>query len=174
MIVNKLWREELDKDELWIVTTIQSFIDLYCFETEKFKVVEDITPENCADFWKIILNQFKHYNITLDNLSDLGDALQFYFTSAYELEYAEYPVYPKNDRRNLAMYIDRYLQVSNTIIVLPEDVPKLIEYLDTPSGNEREAGEVMDKYLNQFTRARREEEGKRAVAIKKTALFGRF
>src|ERR1700677_3818508 len=133
MTVNKSWREGLDKDYLWIPIYIQSLIDLYFFKTDQFKVVEDITPDNCADYWKVVLKQYQYYNVTLGNLEDLGDALQFYFRFAHKLEFAEYPVYPKNDRRNLAMYIDSYLQGTNEVVVLPEDIPKLIDYLYTPS-----------------------------------------
>lgn len=115
---------------------IQHFIDLYCFDSQQFKVVGDITLNNCGDFWKVILKQYQCYNINPDYLDSLSNALATYLGDAYQ-----------DDRHNLTRYIDR----DKKGIIFPEEVPKLMEFLDVPSGSAVEAGIFLDQYFSQFS-----------------------
>jgi hypothetical protein len=45
-MTDKLWHEKINKEDAYIKKTIQEYIDLYFFDSAKFKVVEDITLEN--------------------------------------------------------------------------------------------------------------------------------
>lgn len=75
--------------------------------------------------------------------------------------------YPKSEKLDLVLDIDFYLESSEP--VFPEDVPKLIEYLD--SNNKEEAGRILNEYLNQFDfNDRRVEEKRRWEAINRERL----
>lgn len=83
---DKLWREKLYKDKLYTPKSIQLLIDFYCFDSNQFKIVEDITPENLGEFWKIMLKEYKRYNIHLWDLENLCEGLWDYFNYAYPEE----------------------------------------------------------------------------------------
>ncbi|WP_341755666.1 hypothetical protein [Candidatus Tisiphia endosymbiont of Ptychoptera albimana] len=169
-MVNKLWYEDIDKDVLLISRNyLQSYIDIYCFDSEQFRVVEDIVTENVGEFLEIILKNYQQYHFHLWNLSDIGQALELYFHRAYIDEFNTcYPDYPENDRRSLGLYVIYYIQIGPGYTILPEDVPYLIAYLHTDADEIVGSDKKIDAYLDQFDHIKRCNEGdKRWNAITK-------
>lgn len=167
-MANKFWYKKLEENDLYIPKYIQSFIDLYCFNSKQFEVIDDITPENLNEFWKIILRHYQYYCFHLDDLSDLGDALWLYFYYAYPANFVDagYPVYHKEDKRNLGIYMMSYVQLQADTPILPEDVPVLINYLNTHDGQISKTDQEFQGYLKQFDyEGRRAEIQKRWEAI---------
>lgn len=158
IMVNKLWYEDVDKDVLLISRNhIQSFIDIYCFDSEQFRIVEDIVPENIAEFLEIILKHYQQYHFHLWDLSDIGQALELYLHRAYMDDFPNtcYPVYPEGDKRNLGLYIIEYIQVGLGYTIFPEDVPYLIAYLHKDANEIMGANKKIEAYLNQFDHIKR-------------------
>lgn len=174
-MVNKLWYqvnpEEEDDEELIVARNyIQSFIDLYFFDSKQFKVVEDITTENLGEFLEVVLNYYERYQFHLINLSDLAEAIHLYFHRAYMEDFPDtcFPYY--NDKRQLALDIIDYVELPRYVI-LPEDIKHLIAYLHT-SSDVVIADKQLIVYLEQFNYPKRfdEEEPRRWEAICKERI----
>lgn len=94
--MNKLWYEPRFAGEDVTAENIsrqylQEIIDLYCFDV--FKVLEDITPDNLAQFLEIILKQYEYYN--LSDLMSIDDVFELYFYRRYKDDFPNnfFPVY---------------------------------------------------------------------------------
>lgn len=152
-MVNKFWYEGTEEELLIARKSIQNFINLYCFDEDEFKVVEDITPENVGKFLEIMLKHYEQYHFRASNLSyALGENLHLYFHRAYMDEFPDnyYPTYSDSDKRTLAMNVIEYIEIGRGYTVLAEDVPYLIEYLNTPDAQIEQAHAKIEAYFNQF------------------------
>ena len=103
---------------------------------------------------------------------DLGDAFTIYFWNAFKDEFPEdYPNYPRDDRRALALYICGYLQWFTIAFIFPEDVPFILECLNAPTEKIIDMYDKLNKYFDQFDmRARSKELSKRGELIYKQRL----
>lgn len=158
-MVNKKWYEELEEDELWTREYLQELIGKYCFNY--YNVVEDITPENVVLFLGSIFKQYEGYRLCDESLIDIGDALCLYFHKAFKDEFPDtsYPSYHKKDKRNIAMNIISYMY-EGEYVILPKDVPELLNYLNTSENNVMEAYDKFAYYLSNFDNTARNYENK--------------
>ncbi len=152
-MTKKMWYEpEFEGEDVTIENRLreylQELIDLYCFDI--FKVPEDITPDNLAQFLEIILRQYQYYN--LSNLISIGEIFEFYFHRTYKDEFCDnfLPTYPNTDRRSIAMCILKECMIDNYWPILPEEVPFLIECLNVPEDEIIYIEEKLEKYFDQF------------------------
>ena len=51
----------------------------------------------------------------------------------------EWPNYPKSDPRSIAIELLSHLDILNVQLITREDIPAMIEFLNTKNGNELEA-----------------------------------
>ena len=151
-MANKLWYKDEDpKYVTWVRRYLQELIDLYCSDSEQFKLPEDITLDNLKEFIEIILKHYQLYHIGVARMMDLGDAFTIYLWNAFEDEFPEdYPNYPRDDRRALALYICIYLQSFTSYFIFPEDVPFILECLNAPSEKIIDMYDKLNKYFDQF------------------------
>ena len=133
---------------------IQKFIDLYC--VEHFSVPEDITTDNLKEFLEIILRCYELYLFKMHELLDLGESIYTYIHRAYMEDFPDthFPDYPDDDRRGLSLSVLHELDSSQ--IILPEDVPFLIAYMNVEEEKIAEKTyDTIDKYFDQFDRSKR-------------------
>ena len=157
-MVNKLWyKEPHARSPMYDITSsreyIQKYIDLYC--PEKYKVPEDITTDNLKEFLEIILKYYQLYLFDLNELINLGESINIYFHNAYFDDFPDtfYPNYPDTDRRSLALSI--LFEMNSTQVIMPEDVPTLIEYLNVPDDQIADMHDYIDNYFEQFDLCKR-------------------
>ncbi len=79
------------------------------------------------------------------------ESIYSYFHQAYD----EFPHYPKNDRKELALNVLCTLERSPGSSILPEDVPFLIEYLNVPDDKIIRMDSALDDYFDQFDLTKR-------------------
>lgn len=159
-MANRLWYKDKDPGYVtWVRRCLQKYIDLYCSDSEQFKVPEDITLDNLKEFIQIILKHYQYYHIGSARMMDLGDAFAIYLWNAFEDEFPEdYPNYPRDDRRALALYICLYLECFTSYSILPEDVPFILECLNAPDEKIIDTYDKLDKYFEQFDNSARLDE----------------
>ena len=170
-MANKLWYEKIEVDGIWYPQDkskerqfIQRLIDLYC--SELFQVPEDINPDNFQYFLKAVLTQYQNYNIDIGHLLDLGDIMSDYFDDCF----GELPTYAKDDRRELVLTIfENCLECVGQCLMMPEDVPFIIEFLNVPEDQVVYMYDRLKQYFDQFDVMKRsnEETPRRLSAIKK-------
>jgi hypothetical protein len=174
-MANKLWcKGEYEYDEYvrWVRRCLQKYIDLYCSDSEQFKVPEDITLDNLKEFIEIILKHYQFYHIKSGRMMDLGDAFDIFLGHAFKDEFPDdYPNYPRHDRRALTLYICDYIQMFTSDFIVPEDVPFILECLNAPNEEIIDMYDKLDKYFEQFdSSAKGDELFKRQELIDKQRL----
>jgi hypothetical protein len=151
-MIDKFWYQNVyalqDNETTGSRKCIQKFIDLYF--NDIFNVPEDITMDNIKDFLERLLKYYEHYYFEFIQLINIGESIVTYFSHALIDENLErgFPEYSKSDRRNLVLDILWELYSSQTI--LPEDVPFLIQYLNTTDDKVLEARALFENYFDQF------------------------
>lgn len=149
------------KDEYvrWVRAYLQELIDLYCSDLEQFKVPEDITLDNLKEFIEIILKHYQFYHIGSGCMMDLGDALDIFLGFAFEDEFSDdFPNYPRDERRELTLYVSDYIRSFTSYFIFPEDVPFILECLNAPSEKIIDMYDKLDKYFDQFDRSAKSDE----------------
>lgn len=149
------------KDEYvrWVRAYLQELIDLYCSDLEQFKVPEDITLDNLKEFIEIILKHYQLYHIGSGRMMDLGDALDIFLGFAFEDEFSDdFPNYPRDDRRELTLYVSDYIRSFTSYFIFPEDVPFILECLNAPSEKIIDMYDKLDKYFDQFDSSAKSDE----------------
>ena len=151
-MANRLWYQDEDPGYVtWVREYLQELIDLYCLDSEQFKVPEDITLDNLKEFIEIILKHYQYYHIGPARMMDLGDALDIFLGNAFKDEFPDdYPHYPREDRRELTLYICDYIQWFNSKSIFSEDVPFILESLNAPSEKIIGIYDKLDEYFEQF------------------------
>ena len=169
-MANKLWYK--DEYVRWVRGYLQELIDLYCSDLEQFKVPEDITLDNLKEFIEIILKHYQFYHIGPARMMDLGDALDIFLGFAFEDEFSDdYPNYPRDDRRELTLYVSDYIRTFTSYFIFSEDVPFILECLNAPNEEIIDMYDKLDKYFEQFDmRAKPKELSKRLELIHKQRL----
>lgn len=159
-MTDKLWHEKINKEDTYIKKTIQEYIDLYFFDSAKFKVVEDITLENLGEFLEVMLKHYQYYHFHLGELYDVGEVLEEYFDYVF-MDYNKeinYPKYIAENKCRLGLLMLNYIQMIGTPRIFSEDVPHLIEFLHTKDGEVKKAEGKLDTYFAQFDDMKRQDE----------------
>lgn len=132
---------------------IQKYIDLYCQGI--FSVPEDITTDNLQQFLEIILKYYQLYLFDLNELINLSQSVCNYLHKAYLEDFPDtaFPYYPKNDRRELVLYLLQ--EIDGCQSILPEDVPTLIKCFNVSEKQIIDMYDYIDNYLNQFDLSKR-------------------
>ena len=151
---NKLWYQkdysESEMEDLMANRNyIQEYIDLYC--PELFKVPEDITADNLQEFLEIILKNYEFYLFSNDALVYLVESVYSCFHQAYD----EFPKYPKNNRKELALNILCTIERGPGSSIIPEDVKFLIKCLNVPDEEIVNTHEYIESHFEQFDYSKR-------------------
>lgn len=65
------------------------------------------------------------------------------------------PQLPRDDSRSIPIEVRSHLEILNHQLIVPEDIPAILAFLDTPPGEELAAWHVWESYWNNMDYDRR-------------------
>lgn len=79
---------------------------------------------------------------------DLDERLVHEEAEAHFEELEPLPAFPRDDSRSIPIEILSHLEVLNHQLIIPEDIPAILAFLDTHPGEELEAWQRWESYWN--------------------------
>jgi hypothetical protein len=116
----------------------------------KYEIPNDLSFENLRDFIRPILKSYHQMEIDWWDLSEWSNVIGDYLWEKYgDPENPIFPAFPEDSHLSIPIEIvwRMYTFKKDNLVMLPSDVPHFLEFLDTPSGQEKEGWRKIREYI---------------------------